>query len=41
MQNQTGALYHYTIKIKEPRNLVAIQLPNAPDIKIAAITLEK
>ncbi len=35
------ALYHYTIKIREPRKLVAIQLPNNPDIKIAAITLEK
>lgn len=41
MQNQTGALYHYTLKIKEPRNLIALQLPNTPDIKIAAITLEK
>ena len=35
------ALYHYTIKIREPRKLVAIQLPDNPDIKIAAITLEK
>ena len=35
------ALYHYTIKIRDPRNLVALILPNEPDIKIAAITLEK
>ncbi|HLK61415.1 MAG TPA: hypothetical protein VKU00_33000, partial [Chthonomonadaceae bacterium] len=34
-------LYHYTITIREPRQLVAILLPNAPDIKIAAITLER
>ena len=41
IQNSAVALFHYTIKIKEPRNLVALQLPNAPDLKIAAITLEK
>ena len=35
------ALYHYTIKIKDPRNLIGLMLPDAPDIKIAAITLEK
>ena len=35
------ALYHYTIKIRDPRNLVGLILPDAPDIKIAAITLEK
>ena len=35
------ALYHYAIKIHEPRKLVAIILPSAPGIKIAAITLEK
>ena len=35
------ALYHYAIKIHEPRKLVAIVLPNAPEIKIAAITLER
>lgn len=35
------ALYHYRIFIREPRKLVALQLPNAPEIKIAAITLEK
>ena len=40
-QSNAVALYHYIIKIKEPRNLVALQLPNQPDIKIAAITLEK
>ncbi len=41
IQNNAVALYHYIVRIKEPRNLVALQLPNAPDIKIAAITLEK
>lgn len=35
------ALYHYTIAIREPRKLVAVQLPDAPDLRIAAITLEK
>jgi hypothetical protein len=35
------ALYHYVITIREPRRLVALQLPNEPSIKIAAITLEK
>ena len=35
------ALYHYTIKIRDPRNLSALILPDSPDIKIAAITLEK
>ena len=35
------ALYHYVIKIREPRKLVAITLPFDPDLKIAAITLEK
>ncbi|MCW3094821.1 MAG: putative cellulase [Chthonomonadaceae bacterium] len=35
------ALYHYTIKIRDPRKLIAIQLPLAPEVKIAAITLEK
>ncbi len=35
------ALYHYTIKIGEARTPVALVLPNAPEIKIAAITLEK
>ena len=34
-------LYHYTIKIRDPRNLSALILPDSPDIKIAAITLEK
>jgi hypothetical protein len=35
------ALYHYVIRVHEPRRLVALVLPNAPDIKIAAITLER
>jgi hypothetical protein len=40
---KTGAvaLYHYTIKVRSPRKLVAVELPLAPDVKIAAITLEK
>lgn len=37
----TVSLYHYVINIKEPRKLVALQLPMEPDLKIAAITLEK
>ena len=41
IRNTPVALYHYTIRIKEPRDLVALQLPNQPDIKIAAITFEK
>ena len=35
------SLYHYQIKIRDPRKLIAINLPNAPDLKIAAISLEK
>ena len=35
------ALYHYAIKVRDPRNLIGLILPDAPDIKIAAITLEK
>ena len=35
------ALYHYTIKVRSPRKLIAIQLPLAPEVKITAITLEK
>ncbi len=35
------SLYHYTFTVKEPRKLVAIILPNEPDIKIAAVTVEK
>ncbi len=35
------ALYHYSIKIRSPRKLIAIQLPLVPEVKIAAITLEK
>lgn len=34
-------LHHYVITVREPRKLVALQLPNEPDIKIAALTLEK
>ena len=41
IQPGSVALYHYVIRIREPRNLVALKLPDAPDIKIAAITLEK
>ncbi len=35
------ALYHYVIKIRDPRKLSAIQMPLVPEVKIAAITLEK
>lgn len=35
------ALYRYGIKVRDPRKLVAIVLPDAPDIKIAAMTLER
>ncbi len=35
------ALYHYVIRIHEPRKLMAIEFPNTPEVKIAAITLEK
>ncbi len=41
LQPGAVALYHYVIRIREPRKLIALQLPNAPEIKIAAITLEK
>ncbi len=34
-------LYHYVIKIGEAKKLSSIVLPNNPDIKIAAITLQK
>ncbi|MGC8668944.1 MAG: sugar-binding protein [Chthonomonadales bacterium] len=34
-------LYHYIIPISEAKKLIAVVLPNAPGIKIAAITLEK
>ncbi len=33
--------YRYTIRIAEPKKLAALILPNNPEIKIAAITLEK
>lgn len=41
--NEPGpvVLYHYVITVREPRKLAAIQLPDVPDIKIAAITMEK
>lgn len=35
------ALYDYAIPVHEPRKLVAIGLPSAPDVKIVAITLER
>ncbi|HLI49892.1 MAG TPA: hypothetical protein VKV18_14560 [Chthonomonas sp.] len=40
---QSGAvgLYHYVVPVTETSKLIAIQLPNAPDFRIAAITLEK
>jgi hypothetical protein len=41
VQDGAVALFHYMIKIREPRKLIAVQLPNEPGIKIAAITLEK
>ena len=34
-------LFHYTISIRDGRKLVAIGLPNEPNIRIAAVTLEK
>ncbi|MCS6778028.1 MAG: hypothetical protein RMJ43_16320 [Chloroherpetonaceae bacterium] len=40
-QNGTFGLHHYTVSVREPRKLIAVQLPDAPDIKIAALTLEK
>lgn len=41
VEETTASLYHYTIKIRDPRKLIAITLPNSPDVKIAALTLEK
>lgn len=35
------ALHHYTVKVGDRKKVVAIILPNAPEIKIAAVTLEK
>ncbi len=35
------ALYHYSFKVTDGKKIVAIIMPNAPDVKIAAITLEK
>ncbi len=37
----TIALFHVMVTIKEPRKLIAIKLPDIPELKIAAITLEK
>lgn len=34
-------LHHYTIKMREGRKLIALGLPVLPDVKIAAITMEK
>lgn len=41
LEETTASLYHYTIKIRDPRKLIALVLPNNPEIKIAALTLEK
>lgn len=41
IEETTTSLYHYTIKIRDPRKLIALILPNNPDVKIAALTLEK
>jgi hypothetical protein len=35
------ALHHYTVKVGDRKKVVAIILPNTPQIKIAAVTLEK
>ena len=35
------SLYRYVIKIGEAKKLASITLPNNPDIKIVAMTLEK
>ncbi len=35
------ALHHYVVKVGDRKKLAAILLPNSPEIKIAAITLEK
>jgi hypothetical protein len=34
-------LHHYTVKVGDRKKVVGILLPNTPEIKIAAITLEK
>lgn len=41
MKPGSVVLFHYTIKIHEPRKLIAITLPNSPNVKIAAISLEQ
>ena len=35
------ALFHYVIKVGDQKKIAAILMPNKPEIKIAAITLEK
>lgn len=39
--DKAAFIYHYTIAVKEEKKLTTIILPNAPAIKILAITLEK
>lgn len=36
-----GALYRYSIRAGEAKKLVAIVLPNAPDVRVVAVTLER
>lgn len=40
-QDGAVSLYHYTFTIRDPRRIVALKLPFEPNIRIAAITLEK
>ena len=35
----TVSLYHYTFVIRDPRKIVALKLPDEPNIRIAAVTL--
>ena len=39
--DRPASLYRYTIKIAEKKKLATIVLPNVPDVRIVAITLEK
>jgi hypothetical protein len=41
VEDRPVQLYHYTLRVRQPRKLIGLQLPNAPDLKIAAITLER
>jgi hypothetical protein len=41
VENRPVQLYHYTLRIKQPRKLSALMLPKLPDLKIAALTLER